>query len=75
MTEKEYEEGMENITKLYMQTLKDYHNASEQLRKEREWNKQNIETIKNLEKTIERYEKIIDRVSIQVIDCSKPNLI
>lgn len=75
MTEKEYEEGMENITKLYMQTLKDYHNASEQLRQEREWNKQNIETIKSLEKTIERYEKILDRVSIQVIDCSKPNLI
>ena len=75
MTEQEYEDGMKNITNLYMRALKDYHNVSEQLREEIAWNKQNVETIKNLEKTIERYEKLLDRVSIQVIDCSKPNLI
>lgn len=68
-------EQEELFKNLYMETLEHYHTVSEELRQEREWNKQNIETIKSLEKTIEHYEKILDRVSIQVIDCSKPNLI
>lgn len=48
----------------YNQLLEDYHITNEELRNEREYNIQNIATIDRLQKTIEQYEKILDKFTI-----------
>ena len=68
MKQEEYEEELQEMKDLYMETLENYHRVSEQLRQEREWNVQNTTTIRALNETIERYEKMFDKVSFQVID-------
>ena len=48
----------------YERVLEDYYRTSEDLRKEKEWNKQNVCTIERLQNTIDRYEKILDKFTI-----------
>lgn len=48
----------------YQQILEDYHITSEDLRKEKEWNKQNVNTIEEQRRIIEKYEKILDKFTI-----------
>ena len=61
-------EQEELFKNLYMETLEHYHRVSEELRQEREWNRQNCTTIDTLQRTIEQYERMLDKVSFQVID-------
>lgn len=46
------------------QLLENYYITNEDLKKEKEWNKQNVLTIERLQKTIEQYEKILDKFTI-----------
>ena len=48
----------------YEQVLEDYHRISEDLRVEKEWNRQNVASIERLNATIERYERILDKFTI-----------
>lgn len=64
-------EQEELFKNLYMETLEHYHRVSEELRQEREWNRQNCTTIDTLKRTIEQYERMLDKVSFQVIDGNK----
>ena len=59
----EYEYEIRELKSSYMQTLENYQRINEELRTEREYNRQNCTTIKALQETIERYEKMLDRVT------------
>lgn len=48
----------------YEQVLEDYHRVSEDLRREKECNLHNTLTIERLNKTIEQYEKILNKFTI-----------
>ena len=48
----------------YEQVLENYHSVNEELRNEKEYNKLNCLTIDRLQKTIEQYEKILDKFTI-----------
>lgn len=48
----------------YEQTLVDYHRVSEELRREIEWKRQDEVTIEQQRRVIERYEKILDKFTI-----------
>ena len=48
----------------YEQLLEDYHIANEELRLERIKNRENEVTISQMNKVIEQYEKILNRVNI-----------
>lgn len=48
----------------YEQVLEDYHRTNEELRQEKEWNKQNVNTIEGQRSIIEKYEKILDKFTI-----------
>lgn len=52
----------------YMQVLLNYHRVSEELKQERESNMHNRKTIDNLQTMIRQYEKMLDKVTFQVID-------
>lgn len=46
------------------QLLEDYHRVSEELRTSRRYEKENIATIERLNATVEQYEKILNRFTI-----------
>lgn len=48
----------------YEHVLEQYFIANEDLKREKEFNIQNVSTIERLQRTIEQYEKILDRFSI-----------
>lgn len=49
----------------YEEVLEKYYIINEQLRQEKEFNKQNCLMIERLQKTIEQYEKMLDKFTIQ----------
>lgn len=58
-------ESEKNKTYKYEEVLERYYIINEDLKKEKEWNKQNVLMIERLQKTIEQYEKILDKFTIQ----------
>ena len=45
----------------YEEILLNYYIVNEDLRKEKEWNRQNVDKIEEQRRIIERYEKILDK--------------
>lgn len=53
-----------NKNSYYEDALQKYYFISEELRKEKEYNRLNCETIQSQREIIERYEKILDKFTI-----------
>lgn len=48
----------------YEEVLMKYYITSEDLKREKEWNRENVNEIENQRRVIERYERILDKFTI-----------